>query len=186
MIEIRLHGLGGQGIVTAAELIAMSAWSHQLWSQSVPFFGPERTGAPVQAFVRLDHEPIRLRQKIYEPDWLIIREDKLLANLETTAGLKRTGKILINSRLSQAEIKDKLPKNLYGVQIFSFDAQSLAKDLGTEILTTTILIGAFGQVAGCFDLLDLQTAIKEKFADKTEAIIKDNLRASVSGFKVKF
>src|SRR3972149_4694125 len=87
MIEIRIHGRGGQGAVTSAEMIALAAIEEQKYAQGFPSFGPERRGAPVVAFARVDDKPIRLRSKIYQPDVAVVLDPSLLKILDPSQGL---------------------------------------------------------------------------------------------------
>ena len=88
MIEIRFHGRGGQGAVTAAEILAKAAFKDGKYSQAFPFFGVERRGAPVMAFTRIDTEPINLRYQVYNPDHVIVLDDGLLNVVDVYSGLK--------------------------------------------------------------------------------------------------
>jgi pyruvate ferredoxin oxidoreductase gamma subunit len=98
IISIRLHGRGGQGAVTSAELLAQAAISEGKYAQAFPSFGPERRGAPVQAFVRISSKPIRVRAEITEPDIIVVLDPGLLAIANLTSGLKESGMIVINSK----------------------------------------------------------------------------------------
>jgi 2-oxoisovalerate/pyruvate ferredoxin oxidoreductase gamma subunit len=95
MIEIRMHGRGGQGAVIACKILANALFREGKFAQSFPAFGVERRGAPVMAFTRIDDKPIHLRTQIYEPDHLIILDASLLQTIDVTVGLKPGGKILI-------------------------------------------------------------------------------------------
>ena len=97
MIEVRFHGRGGQGAVTSAELMALAAIAEGKYAQAFPSFGPERRGAPVQAFLRISDTPIRLREKIYEPDVVLVLDPSLLATANVKAGLKPGGTLMANS-----------------------------------------------------------------------------------------
>ncbi len=105
MTEIRLHGRGGQGTVTAAELIAEAAFYDGKFAQAFPSFGIERRGAPVEAFVRISDQPILLRSQIYEPDYLIIQDASLISAANTFRGAKKNTFIIINT--------EKEPKKLF-------------------------------------------------------------------------
>lgn len=97
MREIRIHGRGGQGSVTATELLAVAAFEDGKYSQAFPAFGVERRGAPVMAFVRLNDKPIRLRSQIYEPDYVIVQDATLVDVVNVAAGARQDGIILINT-----------------------------------------------------------------------------------------
>ncbi len=91
MKELRIHGRGGQGSVTAAELIAVAAFHDGMYAQAFPAFGVERRGAPVQAFVRFSSEKIRLRSQIYEPDYIIVQDPTLIADVNVYQGMREGG-----------------------------------------------------------------------------------------------
>jgi len=95
--EIRIHGRGGQGSVTAAELLAVAAFEDGKYSQAFPAFGVERRGAPIMAFTRISEHPIRLRSQIYEPDYVIVQDATLIETVDVASGAKPKGKILINT-----------------------------------------------------------------------------------------
>ncbi len=97
MKEIRIHGRGGQGSVTAAELIAVAAFEDGKWSQAFPYFGTERRGAPVTAFARISDRKIRVRSQVYEPDYVIVQDPSLLSSVDVASGLKSDGLIIVNS-----------------------------------------------------------------------------------------
>ena len=102
MIELRLHGRGGQGAVTSAELLAQAAINQGKYAQAFPSFGPERRGAPVVAFCRISDEPIRLRTNIYNPDLVLVLDPSILRLVKVTAGLKPDGTLVTNTKYSGA------------------------------------------------------------------------------------
>ncbi|HQD27570.1 MAG TPA: 2-oxoacid:acceptor oxidoreductase family protein, partial [Methanoculleus thermophilus] len=97
MRELRIHGRGGQGSVTAAELIAFAAFEGGMYAQAFPAFGVERRGAPVQAFVRFSDKKIRLRSQIYEPDYIIVQDPTLIGDVDVFMGMKSGGVAIINT-----------------------------------------------------------------------------------------
>ncbi len=100
MIEVRFHGRGGQGVVTAADILAMAAFYDGKFCQSFPFFGVERRGAPVMAFSRIDDRPVRMRSQIYTPDYVVVQDPTLLEIIDVTSGLKDEGIVIINTEKS--------------------------------------------------------------------------------------
>src|SRR4029453_17440611 len=104
MFQVRVHGRGGQGGVTAAELLSVAAFNEGRWAQAFPSFGSERTGAPVVAFCRIDDRPIRLREPIVDPDGLIVQDATLLRQVDVLAGLRPDGFVLLNSERDWAEL----------------------------------------------------------------------------------
>src|SRR5208283_1911563 len=107
MVEIRWHGRGGQGAVTSAELLARAAIAEGKYAQAFPSFGPERRGAPVLAFVRVDKsKPIRIRAEIKEPDVVVVLDPGLLTTVNVLTGLKPGGIVIINSKKSAQQLRD--------------------------------------------------------------------------------
>jgi len=155
--ELRIHGRGGQGSVTAAELIAVAAFAGGVFSQAFPAFGVERRGAPVQAFVRFDNKKIRLRSQIYEPDYIIVQDSSLIGDVNVFHGVKPGGIVIVNT---EKEINYPIPE---GVNVISIDATSIAlKELGLPI-TNTALMGAFAAASGEIDFSALEDALKQRF-----------------------
>lgn len=154
MMEIRFHGRGGQGAVTAAELLAKAAGHDGKYVQAFPSFGPERRGAPVQAFCRIDDSPITIRSQVYEPDYLVVLEPSLL-DIDVKEGMKESSVLIVNS--------DREVKELEGRKVVSFDATGLAlKTIGKDIVNTAIL-GAFAKATRAVTLGSLLKAASEKF-----------------------
>jgi len=155
--ELRIHGRGGQGSVTAAELIAVAAFAGGVFSQAFPAFGVERRGAPVQAFVRFDNKKIRLRSQIYEPDYIIVQDSSLIGDVNVFHGVKPGGIVIVNT---EKAINYPIPE---GVNVISIDATSIAlKELGLPI-TNTALMGAFVAATGEIEFSALEDALKQRF-----------------------
>ena len=123
MFQIRIHGRGGQGVVSASELIAIAAFEEGKFSQSFPSFGSERMGAPVQAFARIDDKRITLREPVMDPDLLIIQDPTLFNAVNVFDGVKKDGYLLINSSRSIDELGigsgGSLPRKYSGKQMTS-------------------------------------------------------------------
>jgi pyruvate ferredoxin oxidoreductase gamma subunit len=173
MYQIRIHGRGGQGVVTAAELIAIAAFEDGWHSQAFPSFGVERTGAPVESFARIDDKPIRLREQVYNPDILIILDASLIGTVDMTSDCDDNTQVILNT--SKAEKKGQLP--LQTQKISAIDASGIALDvLGKNVANTTIL-GAFAKATGLISLKGLEKAIKQKFEEKGKEIVDKNIEA---------
>jgi len=156
--EIRIHGRGGQGSVTAAELIAIAAFEDKKFSQAFPAFGVERRGAPVMAFARIADKPIRIRSQVYEPDYVVVQDVTLLDVVNIASGLKPDGKIIINTDRPKEKLK--LSTN---AEVVTIDATRIAMDiLGRPIVNTTML-GAFCGATKEVSLESLNKAISERF-----------------------
>jgi len=176
LIEIRWHGRGGQGAVTAAELLAHAAIMQGWYAQASPSFGPERRGAPVVAFNRLDKEPIAVRSEVYEPDVVIVIDPRLFKTVDVLQGLKNGGAVIINTRKSLNEVRGGLGVSC---KLAVIDATKIAREtLGVPIVNTTML-GAAVRVIGMVDLHYVVEAVKERFGGKAGEI---NAKAVVRGF----
>ena len=163
MIELRIHGRGGQGAVTSAELLALAAISEGKHALAFPSFGPERRGAPVLAFVRTDDRPVRIRAEVTEPDLVVVFDPRLIDIVNVTAGLKDDGIAIVNSKRTPQEIKTKLG-NKWGVA--TVDAISIArKTLGVPIVNTTML-GAIVKVTNLVDMNSLEEPLKHRFGNR--------------------
>ena len=170
MEEIRFHGRGGQGAVTAAELLAVAAAEDGKYSKSFPFFGVERRGAPVQAFCRVSDKPIRINQNVYEPDMVVVLDPSLIKVVDVCAGLKEGGIIVTNAKQGECPNIEKA-EEVYGV-----DATKIAlEEIGKPIVNTAML-GAFAKVTGMVRMESLEKAIMNRFggklAEKNIAAIK--------------
>jgi pyruvate ferredoxin oxidoreductase gamma subunit len=173
MKEVRIHGRGGQGSVTAAELLAVAAFDDGKYSQAFPAFGVERRGAPVMAFVRLDDKPIRLRSQIYEPDYVIVQDATLVDVVNVAAGAKPDGIILINS--------EKSPKNFKldtNASIKTLDATKLAMDIIGKPIVNTTLVGAFAGVSGLINPESIKNAVMERFPGKVGEMNAEAIQAA--------
>ncbi len=170
MIEIRIHGRGGQGAVIASQILAEAAFREGMHVQAFPSFGSERRGAPVAAFVRLDDEPIRVRTEIYEPDGLIVLDQSLILQklVDVTQGLKEEGWILINSSHPPEEFA-----HLGSYRVATVDAAHIAVQhrLGsiTAPIVNTAILGAFSTVTGLVGLEHIAEAIDATVPVKPEA-----------------
>ena len=160
--EIRIHGRGGQGGVTAAELIARAAYKEKKWTQAFPYFGAERRGAPVKAFARISDEPILVRSQIYNPDYVIILDESLLEVANVTEGLKENGIVIINTpkKLEEVELK--------GCRVATVDATGIALELELLVaglpVVNTAMVGAFAKATGEITLESVVEAIKEEWS----------------------
>ncbi len=167
MFQVRFHGRGGQGVVTAAEMLSIAAFLEGRHAQAFPSFGSERTGAPVVAFCRIDDREIRLREPVLEPDALIIQDPTLLHQVDVFGGLARDGYVLINtSRSLEALGLRELARRHRPERLCTVPATELAlKHIGRP-LPNAALLGGFGAVTGRISLESVTAAIRETFAGK--------------------
>ncbi|MDD5037915.1 MAG: 2-oxoacid:acceptor oxidoreductase family protein [Dehalococcoidales bacterium] len=177
LVEIRWHGRGGQGAVTSAELLARAAINEGKYAQAFPSFGPERRGAPVVAFDRINaKEPIRTRADVTEPDVVIVLDPRLLDVVNVTAGLKKTGILIINSKKTMAELKSKLGTKW---RLAVVDGTKIAQELlGVPIVNTTML-GAMVKAAGLVKMDSLVEPIEHRF----ERLAERNINAMKRAFE---
>jgi pyruvate ferredoxin oxidoreductase gamma subunit len=167
MFQIRIHGRGGQGVVTAAEMLSIAAFREGKYAQAFPSFGSERTGAPVVAYCRIDDKEIRLREPILQPDALIIQDPTLLHQLDVFSGLAAGGTILINSARSFEELG--LIELVQRFRTCTVAATELAlKHVGRPV-PNAALLGAFAALTQAISLDAVVAAINEKFSDKVAA-----------------
>ncbi len=163
MIEIRLHGRGGQGAVTSAELLAQAAIAHGKYGQAFPSFGPERRGAPVAAFVRISDEPIRTREKIYQPDVVVVLDASVLEFVNVAEGLKSDGTLIIN-----APVCEETCRADYGFRgrLAFIDADKIAAEVLGVPITNTTMLGAVLKATGVLKPDDMAEAINQRFGPK--------------------
>jgi len=171
LIEIRWHGRGGQGAVTASEIIAKAAIAQGKYAQAFPSFGVERRGAPVEAFTRIDDKPIYVRSKIYEPDIIVVLDPTLLGP-QLAEGLKENGLVIVNSEKSPDEIRELLGRK--DVRVAVVDATKIALETLRRPIVNTAILGAFVKATGLVDLDKVLEAVKEKVPPRT---VEANLEA---------
>jgi pyruvate ferredoxin oxidoreductase gamma subunit len=180
MFQIRIHGRGGQGVVSGAELLSVAAFLEGRYAQAFPSFGSERMGAPVMAFCRIDDKEIRLREPVLEPDALIVQDATLLHQVDLFSGLPVRGVILINSTRGVDEMG--LAGFARGVQqyrISTVPATELAlKHVGRAVPNVPLLAG-FAAATGVIGLDSLLRAIREKFP---AAVAERNVAAANEAF----
>lgn len=160
--EIIIHGRGGQGAVTAAQLVAHAAFLEGKWVQAFPYFGAERRGAPVKAFARISDEPILMHSQIYDPDYVIILSPELTRIVNVTEGLKKDGLILMNTTKKPEETK------FNGQRIATIDATEIAIELGLLVagfpVVNTTIVGAFAKATGEIKLESFLKTIRETWS----------------------
>jgi pyruvate ferredoxin oxidoreductase gamma subunit len=160
MIEIRWHGRGGQGAVTSVELLALAAIEEGKFAQGFPSFGPERRGAPVAAFNRVDDHRIKVRSGIYRPDVVIVLDEGLIGSVDVTDGLKPEGILILNT----AKPRDAMINALgYKGRMGIVDGLAIAwKELGVPITNTTML-GALIKATGVVKMESMQVPVEHRF-----------------------
>jgi pyruvate ferredoxin oxidoreductase gamma subunit len=158
MIEIRIHGRGGQGNVAAAELLSIAAFKDGKFAQAFPSFGAERIGAPVQAFVRIDDKKIRTREEVRTPNYLIVQDSFLIGAVPVLDGIKPDGLILVNSDEAPEDLNIKTT-----ARVETIPATEIALEIIGRPIPNAIMIGAFCSLTGLVSIGAVQEAIMEKF-----------------------
>ena len=178
MFQVRIHGRGGQGVVTAAELLSVAAFLEQRHAQAFPSFGSERMGAPVVSFCRIDDKEIRLREPILDPDGLIVQDPTLFKAIDVVQGLRATGYMLVNSNRSLTDLHlDAVVKQLPAGHVLAVPASEFAlKHIGRP-LPNAALLGAFAALTGVVHLKSVAAAIREEFSGK---IAEGNVAAATA------
>jgi len=181
MFQVRIHGRGGQGVVTAAEMLSIAAFLEGRHAQAFPSFGSERTGAPVVAFCRIDEREIRLREPVLEPDALIIQDPTLLLQVDVFGGLARDGYVLINtSRTFEALGVGEFARSLRAERLCTVPATELAMQHTGRPVPNAALLGGFAAVSGRISLDSVAAAIREKFEGK---VAEGNVAAAGAAYE---
>jgi pyruvate ferredoxin oxidoreductase gamma subunit len=160
MIEVRIHGRGGQGAVTSAEMVALAAISEGKYAQAFPSFGPERRGAPVLAFIRVSSEPIKLRCDIREPDVVVVLDPALIPVANVTSGLKKGGIIVVNTGKPIAQVKQEFSLTHRTAVV---DATKIAREVLGLPITNTTMIGALVKATGVVIIESLTEPLNHRF-----------------------
>jgi pyruvate ferredoxin oxidoreductase gamma subunit len=160
MIEIRVHGRGGQGAVTSTELIALAAIDEGKYAQAFPSFGPERRGAPVMAFARISDKPIRTREKVYTPDVVVVLDPTILSIVDVTSGLKKGGLVILNTSKDEQEIR-----KTFGIKakMALVDATEIAMQYLGRPITNTTMLGALIKASGVINIKSMEAPLKHRF-----------------------
>jgi len=181
MFQVRIHGRGGQGVVTAAEMLSVAAFLEGRHAQAFPSFGSERTGAPVVAFCRIDDKEIRLREPVLEPDALIIQDPTLLHQVDVFGGLARDGYVLINtSRTFDALGVGEFARSLRAERLCTVPATELALQHTGRPVPNAALLGGFAAVSGRISLDAVVSAIRDKF---TGVVAEGNVAAARAAYE---
>jgi pyruvate ferredoxin oxidoreductase gamma subunit len=180
MLQIRIHGRGGQGVVTAAEMLSVAAFQQGRHAQAFPSFGSERTGAPVVAFCRIDDREIRLREPIQSPDVLIVQDPTLLHQVDVFQGLMPDGYVLINTKRSFGELGlGEIAQRYRRERLITVPASEIAlKHLGRP-LPNAVLLGGFAALSGLVTLDAVAHAIRDTFSGK---VAQSNVDAATEAF----
>ncbi len=172
MKECRLHGRGGQGGVTSAELVATAAIAEGKYAQAFPSFGPERRGAPVAAFIRVSDRPIRTREKVYQPDIVVVLDASLPKLVKVSDGLHEDGIVILNTALDEKSVRE-----VFGIRsrFARVDANTIAREVLGLPITNTTMLGALLKATGIVGLDAIDDALDKRFgrlAEKNKAAMR--------------
>jgi pyruvate ferredoxin oxidoreductase gamma subunit len=180
MFAVRIHGRGGQGAVTAAEMLSVAAFDEGRHAQAFPTFGSERTGAPVVSFCRIDDKPIRLREPITEPDALIVQDPTLLHQVNLFAGLHDDGYLLVNTSRPLEELGlGELTARLKADRVVAVPATELAREHLGRPLPNAALLGGFAALTAQVSIGSVADAIRARFAG---AVGEGNVKAAEAAY----
>lgn len=178
VVEIRWHGRGGQGAKTASLLLADAAFNTGKYIQGFPEYGPERMGAPITAYNRISDDRLTVHSNIYEPDYVVVVDDTLLASVDVTAGLKADGAIIVNTTRTPDEVRPFLKG--YKGKVCTIDARTISMETLGKYFPNTPMLGAVVKVSRVIDeevfLHDMVESFKHKFAKKPE-VVEGNVKS---------
>ncbi len=169
MNEVRFHGRAGQGILTASRLFAQGAILDGKYAQAFPDFGPERLGAPVTAFARIDDEPIEIRSQVYTPNAVAVFEESLLSIVPVARGLVPKGQLVVNTTEKELAGLKKMGEE-HGIRLFMVDARGIAMKLMGTPTVSTVMLGALAKTSGAVTVEGLESAVKQRFRGKVAEI----------------
>jgi pyruvate ferredoxin oxidoreductase gamma subunit len=164
VFQVRIHGRGGQGVVTAAELLSLAAFQEGRHAQAFPSFGSERTGAPVVSFCRIDERAIRTREPVSEPDALIVQDPTLLHQVDVFGGLRPDGYVLINSTRTFDELGlGEWTRGFHRERLLSVPAGEICREYIGQMRPNAALLGGLAALTGIVSLDSVTRAIEARF-----------------------
>ncbi|MBN2483534.1 MAG: 2-oxoacid:acceptor oxidoreductase family protein [Candidatus Omnitrophica bacterium] len=176
MKEIKIFARAGQGAITTAAILGEALFYENKYSYAFPHFGAARMGAPMNAFLRFDEKPIRLRSKIYEPDYIIVIDPTLIESQNAFAGLTPDAKAVV-------AVRPETPvPQASGVEVHTLLAEKIATEIIGRPFANTVLLGAFAKITGAFTLDSVLKAVSKRFESKP-AILQKNLDAVKKGYE---
>ena len=169
LAEIRFHGRAGQGMVTAAELLATAAGMEGKYSQAFPVFGSEKRGPPVMSFCRISDSPITTYDQVAEPDIVVVADPSVLSSVNVAAGLKKGGIVIANCSCSAGEL------GIPDAKVYAVDGTKIALEHLKRPIFNTVMLGAFIKITGMVKMESIEKAIHEEFGEKDKAIADKNI-----------
>lgn len=182
LTEIRWHGRGGQGAVTAAKLVAEAALEQNKYFQASPEYGPERMGAPIQAFTRISPIPINIHCNVTNPDIVVVLDPSLVSVVNVTDGLAADGVLIINTEMTPAEIR--AANNIKNHKLFTVDANKIALECINKAIPNTPMLGALLKATGIMDVDKVAEHMRASFGKKfSQEIIDGNIQALTRAYE---
>ena len=175
--EIRLHGMGGQGVVACGELIAIAASYEDKFCRAFPMYGSARRGAPVLAFAQIGDESEATRSMIYYPEYLLVLDPLMPEQMEITQGLKDKGVIVYNTTKTPDEAHGIYKKDLRTMAVI--DATGIAVEHIGRPIPNTVMLGAFAKATGLLKMESIFKAIDKRFPEK---LAEGNKKAAQIGY----
>lgn len=181
MFQVRFHGRGGQGVVTAAEMLSVAAFTEGRYAQAFPSFGSERMGAPVVSYCRIDDHPIRTREPVMAPDALIIQDVTLIHQVDLFAGLSSNGYVLVNTLQRFDELGfGEFFSQFHRDRLLTCPATQFAIEQLGRPLPNAALLGGFAALTGEITLDAIDSAIRGRFSG---AVGERNVAAATAAFR---
>jgi pyruvate ferredoxin oxidoreductase gamma subunit len=182
LTEIRWHGRGGQGAVTAAKMVAELALGEGKYFQAFPEYGPERSGAPIVAFTRVSDAPIQVYSGIEHPQIVVVLDSSLLKIVDVTKGAPDDAIVLVNSERSPAQLRK--DSGLKGHRLFTIAATRIAVETIKRPIPNTPMVGALTRITGLFDIDDVVTFLREDFGKKfPPKVVEGNIAAITRSYE---
>ena len=182
LTEIRWHGRGGQGAVTAAKMVAELALGQNKFFQAFPEYGPERSGAPIVAFTRVSDEPIQVYSGIEHPDIIAVLDPSLLSVVDVTKGAPDDAVLLINSDQAPAELRSKYA--IKGLRLYSVAATKIAIETIGRAIPNTPMVGALTRITGMFPIDKVVEFLREDFGKKfPPKVVEGNIKAITRSYE---
>lgn len=180
LIEVRFHGRGGQGAVTAADLLAVAGFKEGCYTLSFPMFGAEKRGTPVVSFLRISDEPIVARDEVYNPDYVVVLDPTVMETVNVVAGLKKGGMLIANYPKSSEDLKKEVKADELGIKVATINATKMAMEVLGRPITNTTMVGAFGGATRLIALETLLEVVREWFkgelAEKNAKLVEEAYR----------
>ncbi|AAB89550.1 pyruvate ferredoxin oxidoreductase, subunit gamma (porG) [Archaeoglobus fulgidus DSM 4304] len=180
LIEVRFHGRGGQGAVTAADLLAVAGFKEGYYTLSFPMFGAEKRGTPVVSFLRISDEPIVARDEVYNPDYVVVLDPTVMETVNVVAGLKKGGMLIANYPKSSEDLKKEVKADELGIKVATINATKMAMEVLGRPITNTTMVGAFGGATRLIALETLLEVVREWFkgelAEKNAKLVEEAYR----------